>query len=353
MSHGPRILFFFVGRSGFVAGDIAGLSKNFDVREKNFPFTSKWKTPFLLLNQLLWILIYGWKTDGMICQLAGYHSFIPVLFGRCTGKPVLIIAGGTDCHYLPSIGYGNYTRKLLSVVTKFSFKKCSYIAPKHESLWNSSYTYSKEVPSPQGIQPRIPGIKTPWLAIPNGYDGTAFSPTGEKIPGSFLTVSGNLENAYQIPLKGIDLILRVAVLMPQARFTIIGNLPRHLIPESATNIQSLPAMPHDQLREIYGSHAFYLQLSMAEGFPNALCEAMLCECVPVGSRVFSIPEIINDTGYILDFRDSEELKNLLNKVLEEYNPNRGKAARSRILRYFTKSNRQESLIRLVNHLISG
>jgi len=53
---------------------------------------------------------------------------------------------------------------------------------------------------------------------------------------------------------------------------------------------------------------------MFEGFPNALCEAMLCGCIPVGSDVAAIPEIIGDTGYILRKRSVALLRELLNNA---------------------------------------
>jgi glycosyltransferase involved in cell wall biosynthesis len=67
---------------------------------------------------------------------------------------------------------------------------------------------------------------------------------------------------------------------------------------------------YHKLVELYNRHEFYLQLSVAEGFPNTLCEAMLCGCIPIGSNVFSIPKIIGDTGFVLKHRNMDELKRL-------------------------------------------
>ena len=55
---------------------------------------------------------------------------------------------------------------------------------------------------------------------------------------------------------------------------------------------------------------YYLQLSMAE-VSNSLCEAMICECIPIGDKRFSIPEIIGKHGLYIDRRDSVLLYNML------------------------------------------
>ena len=44
-----------------------------------------------------------------------------------------------------------------------------------------------------------------------------------------------------------------------------------------------------------------------ERLPNALhCEAMLCECVPVGTRYCGIPTAIGDTGLYVPYGDSKD-----------------------------------------------
>ena len=53
---------------------------------------------------------------------------------------------------------------------------------------------------------------------------------------------------------------------------------------------------------------------MSEGFPNALCEAMLCGCIPIGSNVASIPHIIGDKGYILKQKNEILLQNLISNL---------------------------------------
>jgi len=57
-------------------------------------------------------------------------------------------------------------------------------------------------------------------------------------------------------------------------------------------------VPDEELIKYYQKAKVY-QLSEYEGLPNALCEAMLCECVPAGTRYCGIPTAIGDTGMCL------------------------------------------------------
>jgi glycosyltransferase involved in cell wall biosynthesis len=113
----------------------------------------------------------------------------------------------------------------------------------------------------------------------------------------------------------------------------------------------LSAVKNNDLPAVYSEMSFYLQLSMAEGFPNALCESMLCECVPIGSAVFSIPEIIGDTGFVLQRRSVAELAKLLDIALKADNAALGKKGRQRIAENYNEDKRSQALLQLCHQLL--
>jgi len=345
-----RILFIYIGESTFVSKDISILKSSFDVLPFNFGFGAKWKVVFRFIRQFFFLIGNLPSASMVIVQLGGFHSLLPVLIAKLFGKPSLIIAAGTDCHSLPSIGYGNFQKKFLGLFTKWSFRNCTHIAPKDDSLWFSEYHYSTEDPQQQGIAAFIPGLKKPYSVIPNGYDADRFSRITEKKPGTFITVAGGLDFRFQKQLKGIDLVIEMVSEFPDCRFTIVG------VPENsnwnihAPNIRLLPPANQKELISLLSESQYYFQLSMAEGFPNALCEAMLCECIPVGSSVFSIPKIIGENGYILQHRNRDELKSILNQAIKNSSSEMGVRARKSIADRFQIQSRSEKLLALVNKM---
>src|SRR5437867_6368374 len=45
--------------------------------------------------------------DVVFCWFASWHSFAPVLFARCHGKPSIVVIGGYDTANVPQAGYGS------------------------------------------------------------------------------------------------------------------------------------------------------------------------------------------------------------------------------------------------------
>ena len=110
-------------------------------------------------------------------------------------------------------------------------------------------------------------------------------------------------------------------------------------------------IPNQELQYFIGSKQYYLQLSMSEGFPNALCEAMMCECIPIVSNVSSMPFIIGDTGKILMKKDSNLLKEIIYKSLLESNKlEQGVKARNRIINEFSFQKREQKLVEAILEL---
>jgi glycosyltransferase involved in cell wall biosynthesis len=284
-------------------------------------------------------------------QFAGYHSLLPALVAKLFGKPCLIIVGGTDAHYFPAIGYGNWQKAGLKTFTAISFRLCTHIAPKHKTLITSPYNYDPKEPALQGIYARLPHLKTPYTQITNGYDAGKWQCLKTKNKNTFITVSGAWEYHFQQQLKGIDLILQAAPSFPNCQFIILGVDSPARIQSTPANVTVLPAVKNEELINIFSECEFYLQLSMAEGFPNALCEAMLCECTPIGSNVFSIPEIIGDSGFVLKNRDAGQLESIIAEALSADKATLGKKARERIVQNYTLQMRRQKLLSLCNSLI--
>lgn len=351
MARQKNILFFYNHLSSFVKKDIDILAESYRVKPHDFLPKSKLHTPLSFIKQFLFLLANAGRTDLMVVQFAGYHSFLPALFGRLFRTPCLIVVGGTDAHYFPGIGYGNWQKPVLKIFTRLSFRLCSHIAPKHKTLMQFEYQYAANEPAKQGICARIPGLQIPYTEITNGYDEVKWHCVAPKKPNTFITVSGAWEYHFQQQLKGIDLILEVAPQFPHCEFIILGVDNDSRIKVTSPNVKVLPAVKNEELIKVFSSCEYYLQLSMAEGFPNALCEAMLCECIPIGSNVFSIPEIIGDSGFVLQQRSVTDLAMLLKQAINADKKALGAKARQRIAANYTIKKRKDKLLLLCAGLV--
>lgn len=340
------LLFIYTSRSSFVQRDIEILSSEYEVSEFDFSQSRKFLLPLTFLRQLAFLITHR-KADAAVIQFGGYHSFLPVLLGGMLKIKTAVIAGGVDCVYYPEINYGYMGKFPISFFTKFSFRNCDLILPKHESLMFFRDTYNYENPTNQGLQHFIPDLKTGYSVINNGFDEKVFFRNKEKESNTFVTAAFGLDDETNYILKGIDIIVKVAPEFPQCRFTIIGGTTIKDKSSIPANVILLPPMSRDDLVAEYSKSEFYLQLSMSEGFPNAICEAMLCECVPIGSNVNSVPEIIGETGYVLKHRNPDQLKTLIKETLNNKTAKRGSDSRNRIIQNFSLTKRNKNLIEQV------
>jgi glycosyltransferase involved in cell wall biosynthesis len=345
----PGLLYFYYNRSSFIEKDISYLSNSYKVIE--FHFSSKKAALFTEFIRQLRFIIRHWKeADILICFFAGYLSLLPSLFSKVARKKCLIMAGGTDCVSFPSIRYGNFARQPLRSITRISFRLTTCIAPVHEKLVFYPYNYDISMPSPQGILAFCRLDKEKIVTIHNGYDPNFFYPGQDKIKNSFLTVAYGIGTPRINSLKGIDLILQVAGEFPECIFNLVGQAGDDFPLPLPDNVKLFPPSSQHQLLKYYQESEYYLQLSLSEGFPNSLSEAMLCGCVPLGSDAGGIPDIIGDPELILWKRDSKQLKELLGKALNRNTQELGIRARKRIIDLYSEEKRSVALQNLIGRL---
>lgn len=342
------ILFFSPNISTFIQRDIELLSSDYQVKIFNLNQGSPLKLIPQLFKQLLFLIKNFRSADISICFFAGYNSVLPVIFKRCFKLPTLIIVGGTDAARFPKINYGSYVKRLNGMATAFSLRHCNHIIPVHESLVYQKYTYDDAGAPEQGYTVFAKKTKNvPFTPIYFGFDSQFFKANeNNRKPLTFITV-GNLQHKSLYIRKGYDLIIELARKRPELSFTLVGwDGKTHI--DVPKNVQLLPYMNQTEVKTAFTEHEFYFQLSVMEGMPNALCEAMLCGCIPIGSNVSGIPFVIGDTGYILEQRNIDKLDNLIKNILS--NDNRkalSKAARERIKENFTYYRRQKELSEII------
>ncbi len=305
------ILYTFPVRTTFIDRDVEMISPTFEIKSLEFT-QSPLKLPLYFILQFFQLLWFLPNTNQYLCFFGGYHSVLPVLFGKVFGKRCIIQAGGTDCINMPEIGYGNFRKRWLRKATVYSFKNCSLILPVAKALVKQEYNYDPRISPKQGLLNLIPDLKTLIQVIPNGFDTDFWKDLGkDRKPFSFVSVATGTSTPSRAKVKGYDLIEKLAKNHPDWTFSLIGD-PAYFSKNS--NVKVLGKMKKTELLEQYNAHQFYLQLSTSEGFPNALGEAMACGCVPIGSAVGAIPEIIGTAGFILKRKEVQLLEEFFRKL---------------------------------------
>lgn len=335
------ILYTFPIHTAFIDRDLEMISPT--MRIKALEFTqSPIQLPFYFLLQFFQLLWFLPQTSQYLCFFGGYHSLLPVWFARLTGKKCIIQAGGTDCINMPEIGYGNFRKKWLRKATIYSFKNCSLILPVAEALVQQDYHFDPSIAAKQGLKNLIPNLQTPIKVIHNGFDTDFWKDLGKaRTEYTFICVATSTSSSSRAQVKGYDLIELLAANHPDWKFTLVGD-PAYTSPNPNVNI--LGKANQVELRQLYNVHRFYLQLSTSEGFPNSLGEAMSCGCVPIGSAVGAIPEIIGNPKLILVKKDIEMLEALFLNLKTKNLENLRKESSKRIQENFNFQKRQIALI---------
>jgi glycosyltransferase involved in cell wall biosynthesis len=349
-----KILYVKHSDSTFIKIDQRILEKQYRV----VPFLiNQNKQGFSFLKRMLNLLFFlFWNAPGsvaMVTWFGDYHAALMVFVGKLTRTRVIIFAGGQEAICYPELKKGVYYKKWRGTCVKFALKNAALIIPNHSSLvFHQNFYYSPDGKK-DGISHYIPGIRTPIQVIPNGIDTGRFYRDSKipKVPASILTV-GTMSSRADFINKGFDLFTEMARRNSDLRFTLIG-IKKEFIPwieenyriSEVSNLHLIFSYcPEEVLLMNYNKAKVFVQASITEGMPNTLNEAMLCECIPVGSNVNGIPDAIGDTGIIVLKRSVLELEKAVYQAL---NLKTGTKARNHVLEHFSLEKREEKILKVL------
>jgi glycosyltransferase involved in cell wall biosynthesis len=312
-----------------------------------------------IVSMIFFILFNARRTKIMVTWFADYHAAIMVFLGKILNIKVVIIAGGQEAVCYPELKKGVFYKKFRAKFVRFALRHADLILPNHKSLVYHENYYYDPAGKKDGMKYYVLGLKTKIIVIPNGIETNKFyrEPSIPKDPKIILTV-GTMNSVYDFLNKGFDLFIALARRNPDLDFILIG-IKKQFLPwiEKQYPFYDIPNLtviysfcPHEVLFKSYNKAKVFIQASITEGMPNTLCEAMLCECVPVGSNVNGIPDAIGDTGIIVKKRDVVELEVAMHRALEL---NTGVEARIRIKENFSFDLRENKLISALEGIISG
>ncbi len=323
-----KILFTSTNISSFISEDLKILGKHFTV---DHVITSRlstlWKIPFRVL-----------KADVTYTWFASVHAFIVLLAAKLLSKKAIIVIGGSDVANYPEIRYGIWISRWRAPLVKYALRHADRILSVDPYITSEAKRLAE-----------YDGGNIEY--VPTGYDAEAWTPDGQKEP--FVLNVSACDTEPRIKQKGLDVLMRVAYLLPDVPFIVVGlsgdalELLRRAAPE---NVQLLAYHDRLQLLQYYRRAKVYCQPSLFDGLPNSLCEAMLCECVPVGANAGGIPTAIRDPEFLVPYGDAEALAAALRKALAA--PQEiGKAARCYIAETFPLARREDALVRIIRDVV--
>jgi glycosyltransferase involved in cell wall biosynthesis len=327
------VLFISMIYPDFIRRDIGILEREYCIRPFRYkPSHRLAPNLWQQMRLLAWLALRMPGAKAVWIWFADYHAFLPVLFSKIMRKKSVTVLAGYDVTYIPELKYGVFSNPIRSFFAAFAIRNASVLAPVAEALVGKARQH-------------VSGIRGRIVPVPFGFDSTEWYCDTPKQKG-VLTVS-IADDAARLKIKGVDFLVDVARMLPEVPFTVIGVHERvGALLHAPSNVKFIGRIPRSELRAYYSVAKVYAQLSLSEGMPNVVCEAMLSECIPVGTKIGGIPEIIGDSGYLVSNHALSEAVRAVRSAIRAPR-NLGLKARRRVMKRFSEQNRHRALVGII------
>ncbi len=325
-----NVLFVHNWLQPFVRTDLRLIEENHSVTEVNF----RW-SPSCVLRLLLQVrrcdLVFGW--------FAGHHLYPSAELAKTLGKRVIVASSDYDLANEPWFEYGSMRGGFRKWIGNRVFSLADFVLVPSE--------FSRKL----ALQNTVLNMFPERVRImPHGFEPTLLPTLAKE---KIVVTAGGL-NAENWIRKGHREFVEVARRTPATKFYLVGRPVSHKFLEwvrsqSPPNLDATGFLEDRHLSNLLARAKVYLQLSYMEGFGCSVAEAMLAGCVPVVSRSGSLPEVVGECGYYVDYGDIPGACAAVQAALED--PRMAGMARKRILDNFPTERRREALQAILNELI--
>jgi glycosyltransferase involved in cell wall biosynthesis len=128
-----------------------------------------------------------------------------------------------------------------------------------------------------------------------------------------------------VPVKGMELIVETARLLPRRRFRIVGDGPKRARIQALAaqagvfNLEFAGSLPIEALVKEYAGARVLLATSHEEGMPTSMLEAMAMGLPVVTTRSNDYSQLLGDGegGTVVDSRDATAISRAIEHYLTE------------------------------------
>lgn len=326
-----RILFACPNDASFIRIDRELLAERWPLQE--------WRQPgrFTNLARLLPRLL---RSDVVVGWWASWHTFWPITLAWLLRKPSLLIIGGFDTAAMPDIGYGYQLGGPRRWFSRFVMRRATRL------VTNSRYSQA-EIERNLGFPPERVTVIHHGIPDPHGA-----LPDGDREP---IALNVGLVTRDNLEIKGQRLFVEAAAHAPEVVFVLAGPWKDSAIDAlhaaAGANVAFTDWLEQADLESLFSQASVYVQPSRHEGFGMAVAEAMLAGCIPVVSAAGALPEVVGDTGVLVEGDEPQAVAEAVRRGLQ-LGPEARQRARQRVLDRFPVATRRERLQAEVEALTS-
>lgn len=324
-----NLLLIHTGLSTFVKGDVEILKKKYNVTIYQYDSRS-WQL-VVVIKQFLWLLFNVWRFDKIYIWFGDYHAFFPIIFANVFKIKSFLVVGGYDVCKIKHLKYGCFINPLRAWIVRYSMKHCTL------NLCVSNYVLRKV---------KVITKQENNMLLFNGTNIRCENVDKSCKKEMIITVA-IINDERTFYRKGIDRILKLAEELSEYDFVVIGlnNNLKRLCGESSGNVKIFARIPQKDLVDYYKQAKVYMQLSIMDTFCLALAEGMLYNCVPIVTNVGGMPEVVGDTGFVVNERSLNLLPSIVKQAM---NRDYSNIYRERIEKNFLLSTRAKGLLEILN-----